>query len=150
MTLAIILTILIALALPAIAFKTKRGFQIVALTLLVMALPRPIYSVRVFFCDPRISWDLELSETAKNQILTCVRADDHRNISPVTFSVFAFIEQFVGLEEYGTTVDIKRDGELYVVLVDRSNDSSARQRWQYKVTPNFQIVEKSPLKLPIY
>ena len=150
MTLAIMITILIALALLAIAFKTKGGFQIVALTLLVMALPRPIYSVRVFFCDPRISWDLELSETAKNQILTCVRADDHRNFSPVTFSVYAFIEQFVGLEEYGTTVDIKRDGELYVVLVDRSNDSSARQRWQYKVTPNFQIVGKSPLKLPIY
>jgi len=150
MTYAIILTILIALALGAMAVKAKRGFQIVALTLLVMTLPRAINSVMVFFCDPRISWDLELSEAAKNQIRTCVRADDHRNFGPVTFSVPAFIEQFVGLEEYGTTVDIRRDGELYVVLIDRSNDSTAHQRWQYKVTPSFQIVEKKPLKLPIY
>jgi hypothetical protein len=128
----------------------KVCFQIVTLALLGLTLPRAINSVRVFFCGPEVGWDPQVSETDRKQILTCIEADDHRSMSPVTFSVSAFLEQFVGLEEYGNTIDIRRNGVGYVVLVDRGNDSADRDKWQYEMNSNYQIVKKTSIKVAMH
>jgi hypothetical protein len=124
---------------------------IINVAMVILLVLRGIVSINPFFAEPNIEFDSsEISIGSYEKIAQTLKRENPNTLDPCHFSIGAFLNQFIGYEQYEINLYLKYENDFYDVILDRSGDSSDRHVFEYKIDQNFNLISKGPMKMPIF
>lgn len=132
-------------------FYFRIFLAVLNLAIVILLIMRGIVAFNPFIGEPNTEFNSsEISIDTYRKIARVLRQDDPDSLDPCHFSIGAFLNEFIGYKQHRIDVYLKYENNFYSVILDRSEDSSNRYRFEYKIDQNFNLISKSPMKITIF